>query len=100
MIVGNIWNKNLIDLDKIARQDFVKIWLAVDGPERILSSASKKNADISSDGNFVHPCQTCQLLYEKKDWHKTIVEVAEKCSDDVYDRYLAALSIRKHMSAA
>lgn len=100
MIIGNIWGKSLHELNDIARSDFIKIWLAVDGPERILHYAMQKNPKIVLSEEFVHPCQACQLLYEKRDWHEAITNIAREKAEEVYDKYLAQIKIRKHLCAA
>ena len=63
MKLGNTRKHRLRDLYDSQMQDFIKIWLRVDGPEKILDFAARKDASIVFPDDASHPCQTCALLF-------------------------------------
>lgn len=44
--------------------DFMKIWLFVEGPERILAWAASKDATIAWEGKYAHRCHACLALFK------------------------------------
>lgn len=46
-----------------AENDFLKMWLRYEGPEKILAWASQKDASILWEGQYAHNCQACQKIY-------------------------------------
>ncbi len=52
-------------------RDFLKIWIKVDGPYRILKILSA-SAGISSLEHIVHPCQACALLHQDERLRESI----------------------------
>ena len=56
-----------ISLREIYRQgatEFMKIWLFVEGPERILAWAVSKDPTIDWEGKYAHHCHACLALFE------------------------------------
>jgi hypothetical protein len=47
-----------------AAADFIKIWLFVEGPERILAWAASKDKPIEWEGKYAHHCHACLALFE------------------------------------
>ncbi len=45
-------------------QDFLKIWLYVDGPERILAWAADKDSRIQWENRYSHHCHGCLALFD------------------------------------
>lgn len=75
--------------------DFMKIWIWVDGPESILYFASQKNSAIKYTGDYVHPCQTCVLIHNRKDVKETLLKHYHEKINDVLFRYALKKEIRK-----
>jgi hypothetical protein len=46
-----------------ARGDFVKVWLAVEGPEHILAWAAQYDSTIEWEGLYAHQCEACRAVY-------------------------------------
>lgn len=46
--------------------EFMKIWLFVEGPERILAWAASKNPAIDWEGKYAHHCHACLALFADK----------------------------------
>jgi organic radical activating enzyme len=43
--------------------DFVKIWIFVEGPERILAWAATKDPSIDWENKYAHNCDACRAMY-------------------------------------
>lgn len=61
--VGHIDQMTLSEADEGARRDFLKRWIRVEGPERILAWAATKDASIQWEDYYAHRCQACIRLY-------------------------------------
>lgn len=79
----------LADADKSAADDFLKRWITVQGPERILAWASKYNPEIKWKNMYAHRCQACVRLYTDSMVNKVILEhYKEKIPDVIFGEWL------------
>lgn len=62
----------LFEFYKEQFEDFIKIWIWVDGPEAILKQVEVWNPNLSLNNNITHPCQACLTLYKNKEVKQTI----------------------------
>jgi hypothetical protein len=74
-----------------AGKDFMKIWLFVEGPERILAWAAGKDPSIDWEGRYVHRCHACLALFQDKRVRSAIAEHYHERVDDVLMRYSVLL---------
>jgi len=70
-----------------ASVDFMKIWLAVDGPERILAWAATKDPDIEWENRYAHHCHACLAVYSDDRVRRVIMDHHRERVDDVLFRY-------------
>lgn len=63
MKLGSLRERGLRELYESQLEDFIKIWIRVDGPERILHFATTKDPGIHFPQGISHPCQTCASLF-------------------------------------
>lgn len=89
---GSLLKHALLDLWQQAAQDFMKMWLFVEGPERILSWAAQHNPQIEWEGMYGHRCDACRALYQDSLVRETIREHYEEKYDDVLLRFSAISS--------
>ena len=69
--------------------DLLKVWIKVEGPERILLYLAKCNPSIEIKKEcLVHPCQACHYLYHDPVVRKTLMDVWSKKASDIYFKYL------------
>lgn len=61
--LGSARDKGLKTCAEEARADFMKIWLAIEGPEHILAWAARHDPDIEWEGRYSHQCDACRALY-------------------------------------
>jgi len=63
MKIGDARARPLRELYDGQLDDFIKIWLRVEGPERIFHFATLKDPGIPFPGGATHPCQTYAGLF-------------------------------------
>lgn len=80
-----------------AGRDFLKIWLHVDGPERILAWAAGKNPRIEWEDRYAHHCHACLALFDDPLVREAIRTHHRERVDDVLARYVTEL--REHQGA-
>jgi organic radical activating enzyme len=56
-----------------SEEDFLKLWIHYQGPERIVRWAAQHNPEINWEGMYAHHCQFCQRLY-KDDAVRTVIQ--------------------------
>ena len=76
--------------------DFLKIWVALDGPDHILSWAAEKNRNVQWEGRFAHHCDSCRFMYTDPDVRAAIAAHWEEVADDVLFRFAAITSPPAH----
>jgi len=80
--LGNIRHTTLAEADAQAGDDFLKRWIRIEGPERILAWAARHDPSIEWENMYAHHCQACKRLYSDPKVRRVIVEHhAEKMAD-------------------
>lgn len=92
MIVGDLKYQTIPEIikKKSQNEDFLKIWIAIEGAEAVLTHASKYNPKIRVKETYVHPCQACLLLYKKTEFREAIFKACEEHMERVYSLYRSA----------
>ena len=67
--------------------DFMKIWLHVEGPEKILAWAASKNPDINWENRYSHHCHACLALYKDEKVREVIRSFYHEKLDEVLLKY-------------
>ncbi|MBV9440729.1 MAG: radical SAM protein [Candidatus Eremiobacteraeota bacterium] len=87
--VGTVRDTKLADADRNAADDFLKHWIRVEGPERILAWAAEHDPSIAWEDMYAHRCQACMRLYKDPAVRKVIAEHhREKLADVVVGEWL------------
>jgi hypothetical protein len=91
------WSGDSLDglLGEWAR-DFMKIWLFVDGPERILSWAASKDRNIQWENRYSHHCHACLALFADPLVRDAIRAHYRERVDDVLMRYVVKLRFQQN----
>lgn len=70
-----------------AAEDFVKIWIFVDGPEKIIAWAAGHDPTIAWEGRYAHHCHVCLAIYKDPKVKRVIVDHYAERVDDVLMRF-------------
>lgn len=81
-------------------KDFMKIWLLVDGPERILAWAASKDPTIEWEDRYSHHCHVCLALFQDHRVRHVIRRHYRERVDDVLMRYCLMLRSQQAYAAA
>jgi pyruvate-formate lyase-activating enzyme len=81
--IGNVRDTPLSEADRRAREDFLKRWIRVEGPERILAWAATHDPSIQWEDMYAHRCQACIRLYTDPAVRRVIREHHEEKMVDV-----------------
>jgi MoaA/NifB/PqqE/SkfB family radical SAM enzyme len=87
--------ESLDELVLAGSRDFMKIWLHVDGPERILAWAAEKNPGIDWENRYAHHCHACLALFADPLVRDVIRSHYRERVDDVLARYVARLRVEQ-----
>ncbi len=90
--LGSIANVTLKSLIKETPDDFLKIWIHVEGPERILEFVKSYLPDYELPINSVHPCETCLHLYRDQKAKQVLREHYHEVEGRVIEEYLTSLA--------
>lgn len=93
--LGSVRDRSILDILTSTPDDFLKIWIHVDGPERILEFVKARVPDYELPLHSVHPCETCLHLYRDPVALETVREHYKEVEDDVIDRWLAGMAAEK-----
>lgn len=83
MKIGSLKDNSIKSLYEKQLDDFMKIWIYVEGPEGIIEFAASKNKDINIPKDLYHICESCAYLYKNENIRKTIAEHYHEKIDDV-----------------
>jgi len=70
-----------------AAADFMRIWLFVEGPDRILAWAATKDQGIEWEGRYAHHCQSCLALFNTPRVRQVIRDHYHEKVSEVLMRY-------------
>ncbi|MCD8873735.1 hypothetical protein K2V74_05245 [Mammaliicoccus sciuri] len=84
--LGEFKKGNLKDIFYNQFDNFMNIWLWVDGPEKILYFACQKDPSISF-GSITHNCQACARVFKDKNVTKVIKENWKEVFEEVMFKY-------------
>jgi organic radical activating enzyme len=85
--VGSLKEKTMAELSREACSDFLKIWLLIEGPEKILAWAASKDPSIDWENKYAHQCDACRALYNDPKVRRVIAENYEEKVGDVLLRF-------------
>lgn len=97
MNLGELKGKSLLSLYEEQLDDFLKIWIWVDGAEYIYNYVTT-TFNVERNKDLVHPCQFCAELYNNKELISCLFKLDEKVIFEVLNRYHVKLkTINKSM---
>jgi hypothetical protein len=88
LALGSVSDKSLGDAIAKARDDFLKIWLHVAGPERMLRFVKRYLPNYQLPIESAHPCQTCFYLHNDPIALRVLREHQDEVEAKITARYL------------
>ena len=85
--VGSLEEHSLKSLLEKSMHDFLKIWLFVEGPEKILAWAASKDEKIIWENQYAHNCDACRRVFSDDLVMKSISSFYQEKFDDVLFKY-------------
>ena len=95
LALGSVAERTLAETLAAAPDDFLKIWIHVDGPERILQFVKRHAPEYQLPLNSSHPCETCLYLYEDMTVRKVLLEHYREEEARVMDLYRSGLATNR-----
>jgi hypothetical protein len=77
-----------------SEDDFLKLWIHTDGPEKILAWAAEKDPSIDWEGRYAHRCQACARLYRDP----AVGRVIREHHDEMLTHVLQSVWIDEHLA--
>jgi hypothetical protein len=87
MQIGSLRSNSMAELYDVASNDFLKIWLFVEGPEHILAWAATKDPSIDWEYRYAHHCDSCRSIFHDPRVGAAIREYGSERMPDVLTRY-------------
>jgi len=88
---GSVEHRTIKQVLDETPDDFLKIWIHVEGPERVLEFVKEKLPSYELPVQSVHPCTTCLHLYRDETAKAVLREHYRERMNDVMMTYLAGL---------
>ena len=92
LTAGNLRDRSLLELVDEGLHDFLKIWLFIEGPERILAWASAYDPEILWEDLYAHNCDACRAMYTSSKVQKVIEERYTEKYDEILELYALYLA--------
>lgn len=87
--LGHVSDTTLAEAEAVGRDDLLKRWIRVEGPEQILAWAARHDPSIAWSGQYAHRCQSCLRLYRDEKVRRVIREHhQEKLADILFREWL------------
>jgi hypothetical protein len=90
--LGSIKDRTLKETISAAPDDFLKIWIHVAGPERILQFVKSYIPDYELPLKSVHPCETCLHLYTDKKALEIVKAHYKEVEAEIVPTFLAGVA--------
>jgi len=82
LTVGDLREESLSTVFRRHMHDFLKIWLFVEGPEKMLAWAAGWDSSIEWENKYAHNCDVCRVLYSDPRFMSVLTQHgAEKMND-------------------
>jgi pyruvate-formate lyase-activating enzyme len=84
--LGNLRDTSIAEADERGGNDFLKRWIRVEGPDKILAWAAGHDPSIKWEGLYAHRCQSCIRLYRDEKVRRVIRDHHQEMIGDVLMR--------------
>lgn len=84
---------SLKSIFNMQKYDFMKQWLFVDGPIKVLDQVVEWNPSVRAP-NFLHYCQVCAFIFNEPVIKETIIKNYQSIIDDVQLRFINKIRLK------
>jgi len=78
---------SLVENYHSAARDFLKLWIHVEGPEKIIAWAADKDPSIEWEYKYAHRCHACYALYQDSRIQEVIRKYYHEKEEEILERY-------------
>lgn len=96
MHLGKVTDNNLKEILSLHHNDFLKIWIFVDGPKKIIEQVAEWT-DLATP-KFAHKCLYCAYLYNNPDVLESIKLNYLTIQGEVVQKYLEKIALFNNLS--
>jgi hypothetical protein len=96
--LGNLKSRTIKEIVSSTKDDFIKIWIHVVGPRKILQYAKSVDDTITPPTQMAHICDTCRFLYKNDTVRKVIAENPPPDKEDIIKHYFNTLQFVRNSS--
>jgi hypothetical protein len=93
MKVGSLRGRTIKELLATVRDDFVKIWIFLQGPDAVLRYARKQDPSIRAPRQQAHTCEVCRYVYRHPRIRETVMRQPPENMRDLVDQYVQGLTL-------
>lgn len=91
MVVGSLRNNTMSELLASTQDDFLKIWIYLQGPDAVLRYARKLDPRIQSPRQQAHTCEVCRYIYRNARIRETVMNHPPENMRDIIAQYVQGL---------
>jgi hypothetical protein len=89
--LGSLREKSIAEILHDTPDDFIKIWIHLQGPDAIIRYAQSVDPTIRVPANMAHICEACRFMYHHPKLVQTVLENPPPDKDDLIRQYVMAL---------
>lgn len=93
MRLGSLREHSIHDLIKRAPDDFVKIWVYLQGPDAVLRYARKLDPSIPAARDQAHTCEVCRFIYRNKRVREVVMRNPPEHMRDLIAQYAQGMAM-------
>lgn len=87
MKLGDLREHSIKELYESQYEDFLKIWISVDGPQEIYRFAAEKDPTICYDDKIAHMCHSCTVIHKDQRIRTALLQHYQEKIPEVLLRY-------------
>ena len=88
--IGTVRDRSLGQALAAVPADLLKMWIHVEGPERVLEFLKEKAPDLQLPLESAHICHTCQYLHDDARSRELLLRHGHEVAERILERYLLA----------
>lgn len=89
--LGSLRERSVGQILRETKDDFVKIWIHLQGPQAVLDYARKFDPSIPDNLNMAHMCETCRFIYQDQRVVDAVTQNPPPNRKDLVQEYMMSL---------